>query len=233
MNGTNSFQNADGDKKMSYIYIILTISLLFVCGIGQNCDAYDNDYTHPFVNRRAAKESKTDSVLRNSLDFPNGIISEVNGKSIQEWIADGGKNEGEPSWRCLRHFHDPLKDWNEAGLFSSYRSSILWAQTPEAGNAYGLDNEYSWQIAKAYYYQALLTRAEEYYAKTFRSFCGRLKDIDTLRRDVWSKWLSERTRLYAKKMGPDCDSGIGSSGSSRHYSEVWTVLRKGCGCRDR
>jgi hypothetical protein len=79
-----------------------------------------------------------------------------------------------PEARCLRHFHDPLKDWDEAGLLSGvislYRSSIYWAQqNPETVNSYGFDNEYSWQFAKEYYYQALLTGSEEYYIKTFRA----------------------------------------------------------------
>jgi hypothetical protein len=217
---------------MRSTFKILTFSLLLICGIGQSCHAYDNIKTHQYINSRAveADVSETDSILKNTLGFSNGIESIVYGMSIQFWFAHGGRMEDEPEARCLRHFHDPLKDWNEAGLLSGLlslklnRSSIVWAQAS--------DNEYSWQFAKEYYYQALLNGSEESWVKTFRSFCGRLKDIDTLRRDVSSKWLSERTRLYAKKMGPDCDRGIGFGGSSEYDSQVWTVLRKGSGCRD-
>ena len=148
---------------MRTIFKIITISLLFVISIGQDCGAYDHEYTHPYINSRAveADVSKTDSILKKSLGFLNGIESEVNGESINYWIAYGGTMEDEPERRCFNHFHDPLKDWNNAGLFSLNRSSIIWAQAS--------DNDFSWQLAKEYYYHALLTGSEESWAKTFRA----------------------------------------------------------------
>jgi hypothetical protein len=154
---------------MSKTFKIMTISFLFFCGISQNCEAYDNDNTHKYLNLRALEESKADSILKDSLGISEGINKKVGGKEIWKCIRDGGREEDEPNWRCLRHFHDPLKDWNDAGLSSSYRSSIYWAQTPEAGNSYGLYNVYSWRLANDYYYQALTTGSEEYYAITFRA----------------------------------------------------------------
>jgi hypothetical protein len=61
------------------------------------------------------------------------------------------------------------EEWDEAGLLSSYNSMIYWAQTPDPGNAYELYNEYSWWSAKEYYYQSLITRSEESFARTFRA----------------------------------------------------------------
>jgi hypothetical protein len=36
------------------------------------------------------------------------LIRFIGDKEIWRWIRDGGKEEDEPEWRCLRHFHDPL-----------------------------------------------------------------------------------------------------------------------------
>ena len=35
-------------------------------------------------------------------------------KSPQELIAKGGMEEDSPVWRCVNHFHDPLKPWDKA-----------------------------------------------------------------------------------------------------------------------
>ncbi len=101
----------------------------------------------------------------------------MNDKEIWQWIRDGGKEEDEPNWRCLRHFHDPLNvSWSSAGLnkvsMPLYDSMIYWAQTPEPSdpeNTSDFFNQYSWAMARKYFYEALLGGSEEQYAKTFRS----------------------------------------------------------------
>jgi hypothetical protein len=86
------------------------------------------------------------------------------------WIRDGGKEEDEPEWRCPRHFHDPLNaSWDDRRFVVPPISHDLLGASPDPGNDYDLYNEYSWLLAREYYYQALLTGSEEQYAKTFRS----------------------------------------------------------------
>ena len=149
---------------------LLIFSVLFIIIYRDNSIAYDNTFTHRYINEQVVKErTLVDIVLKNSLGFDKGIYTKIDGKEIWKWIRDGGFEEDEPNWRCLRHFHDPLKNWSDAGLFSQYESMIYWAQTPESSNSYALYNEYSWQLAKEYYLQALLTGSEKDYAKTFRA----------------------------------------------------------------
>jgi hypothetical protein len=146
---------------------IMTLSLISIL-INQAADAYDNQITHRYINLKASEQINFDNALKVSLGFSNGTANKVNGKTIQEWIVKGGEQEDEPEWRCLRHFHDPLRSWDNAGLLSLFDSMIYWAQAPYSEND-DSNNKYSWQWAKEYYHKALLTGSEEYYAKTFRS----------------------------------------------------------------
>ncbi len=142
--------------------------------------AYDNTDTHPSINRTALDESKVDKVLKNSLGFKNGKEKKFENKNVSQWIALGGFEEDEPKKRCFRHFHDPLKNWAEAGFdptknlidsdFDSFfESMIYWAQAPEPDSPNVLANEYTWQLARQYYQNALLEGSEKNYAMTFRS----------------------------------------------------------------
>jgi len=149
---------------------LMVFSAICIAIFHHDSEAYDNDFTHKYINVKAIKEkSDVDTVLMTSLGFDGGIYLEIGGKPIWEWVSDGGFEEDEPEWRCIRHFHDPMKPWDEAGLFPGYRSMIYWAQTPDPSNNYEIFNEYSLVKAKSYYHQALLTGSEEKYAKTFRS----------------------------------------------------------------
>ena len=98
--------------------------------------AYDGE-VHSKINEAAVRSSQLDSVLSNQIGIDNGIDAELTKgsqkKEIWEWIAFGGEAEdyGMPwdipflSTRAFNHFHDPLKDWYNAGLDSivdvSYR----------------------------------------------------------------------------------------------------------------
>lgn len=64
---------------MRIILKIMFFSHLFVFDIGQNCNAYDVEHTHQYINLRAADESKADSIIENSLGFPGGTDYELNG----------------------------------------------------------------------------------------------------------------------------------------------------------
>ena len=101
----------------------------------QNCSAYDNNYSHKYINVKAVENSGIDGILMDSIGFIKGKDEKISGKEIWEWVRDGGFEEDEPEWRCLRHFHDPIRNWDDAGLLSQYTSMIYWAQTPEPNNS--------------------------------------------------------------------------------------------------
>ena len=152
-----------------FILKLMALSIFYTFIFNQYCGAYDNEHTHKFINIEAVEKSNTDAVLKGALGFVKGKNEKLAGKEIWEWIRDGGYEEDEPEWRCLRHFHDPIKSFDDAGLLSQYTSMIYWAQTSEPNNSYELYNEYSWILARKYYHQALLTGSEEKIAKTFRA----------------------------------------------------------------
>ena len=120
-----------------------------------------------------------ETVLRRSLGFPDGRLTTLrsNGESlrIQEWVGRGGEREDD-LLRFLRHFHDPLKPWDTAGLdfvVDRHDSSVRWMQEPRQGD---LDTGgfWSWRDARRLYYQALVesnppTAREMLWADVFRA----------------------------------------------------------------
>ena len=117
-----------------------------------------NTDTHRLVNQRAVETSAAfDEYLRSKAGFPGGRETKLRARTIREWIEEGGIREDDVL-RFLRHFHDPLKPWEIAGLdFSVDRhdSSVRWMQEPNQG---GLDTGgfWSWRDARRLYYQALV-----------------------------------------------------------------------------
>ena len=148
---------------MKYLFYMIVMVLVQICS-AFHAIAYDNKLTHRYINEMAVKDNvKINNHLKTVLGMNDGIDTIIGKKTILEWISDGGEKEDEPNERCLAHFHDPLmQDWDRAGLFENYSSMIHWAQMPKVSS-----NQYSWESAKEYYYQALTTGLEEYYAKTF------------------------------------------------------------------
>jgi hypothetical protein len=153
------------------IFRLMAVLILYVSIFNQNCIAYNNIHTHRYINVKAVEKSKEfNAVLEEYIGFFKGKEEKIGDKEIWEWIREGGYEEDDPEWRCLRHFHDPLNtNWDDAGLLSLYKSMIYWTQTPDSGNDNDLYNEYSWILARGYYHKALLTGSEKQYAKTFRS----------------------------------------------------------------
>jgi hypothetical protein len=156
---------------------LLVFSFLCMTFFHQNIEAYDNEIAHRHINENAISgDSFVRTFLRTTLRFNKDINQKIGEKRIWEIISDGGYEEDEPGYRPLRHFHDPLKPWDEAGFLSQFTSMIFWAQTPEPDNDYELYNEYSWWGARNAYRNALLSGSEEEYALTFRSL-GQLMHI--------------------------------------------------------
>ena len=128
--------------------------------------AYDDKYVHPLINHYAAlrtEGSNVDAFVRQALGFPLGIEKTLLlGKSILEWIKDGGTKEDQPP-QWLHHFHDPLKAWWHAGLKDGLFgvSSVYWAQGDTI-------DERTWHELRGLYYLALLEGKEAYWMRTFR-----------------------------------------------------------------
>ena len=146
--------------------VLLMISLSFdIHGIW----AYDNEYTHKYINEMATEKSQIENYLKTSLGINKGIYEEINGQYIWQWIRDGGFEEDEPELRCVQHFHNPIEAWEAAGLSSFFQSMVYWAQTPEPEDLTIFSNKYSWQMARIYYNNALLEGSKEDLAIMFRS----------------------------------------------------------------
>jgi hypothetical protein len=88
---------------------------------------------------------------------PKPVFPAITQDRVRDWIRDGAANEDTPVTRSFYHFHDPLKPWNKAGLSAmglSWKSSILWSQTPLG------QQSYSWKNARQYYYEAMSARSD-------------------------------------------------------------------------
>jgi len=101
---------------------------------------------------------------------PSPVHPAITKDRVRGWILDGAADEDKPVTRSFYHFHDPLMPWDKAGLSLaglSWKSSILWSQTPPK------QQSYSWKNAREYYYRALsaATDAErlQAYAQVFQA----------------------------------------------------------------
>ena len=120
-----------------------------------------NRSTHRLVNRQAAQAStQFTEYLSRSLGFSGGLSTSLRhaGReaTIQEWIEEGGDREDD-LLRSLRHFHDPLKPWDSAGLdlgVARYASSVRWMQQAEQ-RGLSAGGSWAWRDARRLYHQAL------------------------------------------------------------------------------
>ncbi|MBI5676508.1 MAG: hypothetical protein HZC48_11925 [Nitrospirae bacterium] len=151
--------------------------------------------THRAINENVStnmlNDFSLDSYLKNQLGFTNGINKELKydkTRKVWEWLSDGGEYEDKPPRtlpyvRSVNHFHNPLKAWNEAGLYDVFqgKSSVVWAQDQSSATIAN-GGDWSWVKARENFHIALTgkdfngnvvasTQAEKeaYFAKTFRA----------------------------------------------------------------
>ncbi|OGK96538.1 MAG: hypothetical protein A3I14_08970 [Candidatus Rokubacteria bacterium RIFCSPLOWO2_02_FULL_73_56] len=146
--------------------------------------------THRLINEQAGQTEELASVLIEDLKLARGIDTVLDGLSAVRWLGVGGIREDDGSLvalvrgttRYLRHFHDPLEPWDNAGLrlvrLVRQDSSIRWMQRDtQEGEAPGTGN-WAWQDARRYYRDALVgdapggstaTAREQALARTFRA----------------------------------------------------------------
>jgi hypothetical protein len=154
------------------------------------------------VNEEAARLSDLDSTLRTQFGFSQGLRQTFHGKDVLIWLREGGIREDDPA-RFLRHFHDPLKPWADAGLmfFGQFQSSIHWMQRPTAcDDATWRDGkDWTWSAARCYFRHALTEASagdrDLAWAHTFRAV-GQLMHL------VVDASVPEHTRNDPHPLGP-------------------------------
>ncbi len=130
-----------------------------------------NEPTHELVNQEAARYSEFHDLLGRRLGFLRGFQEPLRGQEVIEWLRAGGRRE-DGGLRFLRHFHDPLRPWDTAGLQTpvAVESSIRWMQQAQ--------QEWAWQNARDRYYAGLTAKVadgethrqrEHVFADTFRA----------------------------------------------------------------
>jgi hypothetical protein len=146
------------DQRFRFVFVAALSGLATTTVLALNTD------THRLVNQRAVEASATfDEYLRSKAGFPGGSETKLHARTIREWIEEGGIREDD-FLRFLRHFHDPLKPWDTAGLdfvIDRHDSSVRWMQERNQG---GLDTSgfWSWHDARRLYYQALVEPDAKY-----------------------------------------------------------------------
>ncbi len=157
---------------------IILFILLFL-GIDINCVFSYNDKVHQKINENASNiiNSTLNDVLTEKLTISQGIKKKLKkGKieqTITEWISFGGEAEDYGYWpkdspdnsRAFNHFHDPTKEWNNAGLDNVINNLYLvnYLRYPVSAILWGLDSgrqdfiwnfsgDWSWGNAKELYY---------------------------------------------------------------------------------
>lgn len=125
--------------------------------------AYDNKTVHMKINKAAGSQQSLSNYIKGNLGYTDGIGKEFSGNEIIWWLQEGGKSE-DNGIRYLSHFHDPLRSWDQAGLWGN-DSALVWAQRSDQS----MFGTYSWVTARDSFYQALTTGSEAEFATTFRS----------------------------------------------------------------
>lgn len=167
--------------------------------------SWDDKVTHKEISRYAAENSAVkiaqDDYLKR-LGFKKGLEEtlqwETTTDRIKEWIAKGGELEDAGNKvdlllkraRSYNHFHNPLKQWDQAGLNDYYlvtkpyppfitkfsmtgESALLWAQDWNYQGKYTtLEGDQTWGKSKALYLKALTSKRDDerqaYFAQTFK-----------------------------------------------------------------
>src|SRR5258707_6135638 len=101
-----------------------------ICLLPIHVESYEIG-THEDMVSAAARRSASDGVLKDDLGLGPGLLAKVRGKTLEDWLIQGGTNEDDFP-RFLNHFHNPLATtWSQAGVRGSVRPApILWGPNP-------------------------------------------------------------------------------------------------------
>lgn len=109
-------------------FIILLITIFYVAWNSVVAIAFNDDVTHPEISIKALEKSKTTSnfYFEENLLMRDGIITDINGQLITEWLQYGAKMEDDPMCRASNHFHNPYLDWTASGLSDTLPMVNWW-----------------------------------------------------------------------------------------------------------
>ncbi len=137
------------------------------------------------IAARTINKFSLNDYLNNQLGFTEGINDFLQNDSethrVYKWLGIGGFREDEPesplryatnTARNNRHFHDPLENWDNAGLHTvvfTAQSSLMWSQNQNQD----VGGNWSWHDARDYFYKGLISTSnpakDSFFAKTFRA----------------------------------------------------------------
>ncbi len=109
--------------------------------------------THDRLASEATRASSADRALKAEVQLQEGTEYGIAGRTLSEWVSVGAKDE-DTELRYLNHFHNPLREWFDAGFRVGIQlgfSSILWAQDRTS--------QWSWADARDDYRRALTAPA--------------------------------------------------------------------------
>jgi len=117
--------------------------------------------SHRAFSEKAVRSSNLDGFLRSELNIAGGIDQFFDGRRVFEWVQEGSEREDD-SGRFCNHFHNPLLDWNQAGLQiapnpvcpTTNTSSVLWGQRPDLQSS-NESEQFAWQNARQRYFDGL------------------------------------------------------------------------------
>lgn len=184
------------------LFLFIFISMVFLwASFGYSLQEETHKAINEYIADNSVNEFSLNNYLLNSLGFKTGQKEKIIGRnaegtdvelSVFEWLGYGGVQEDRPGeWydylpvfgkptRSVNHFHNPLKEWKDAGLNDIFtgQSQVRWAQNPNQD----VGGKWSWLDAREYFYIALTgvdfsgntqaleqSEKEEYFTKTFRA----------------------------------------------------------------
>lgn len=124
-----------------------------------NAAAYEPQ-THAAIGARAVTVSNLDRLLKDQFSLLAGADRPLQSTSGQvrlfrDWVSNGCATEDEPARRAINHFHNPLRNWPQAGLnvagVQPGQSSVYWQQN---GNQ-SPGGTWSWPFARGRFYDFL------------------------------------------------------------------------------
>lgn len=185
-------------KKIYFLKFSLLVFIIFT--FYKPVLAWDDKITHKDLSKYAAdlsilrlcnNDQDQNCNYLKTLGLNKGLLEiiEWNGNStikkgkVEDWLREGEELEDASSFgfpilpssttRSFNHFHNPLKDWTQAGLNDLWtgESSLLWAQDRTSQQNI-VEGDQTWQQAKYYFYLSLMSTTnllrQENFAKMFR-----------------------------------------------------------------
>jgi hypothetical protein len=185
------------------ILLTITILALLSCVCIESVLSFSGA-THRILSDYAASNSvlNKENYLVDYLGFQNGLQEPLKWKdksqTVSLWMQDGSELEDEGLLRFFNHFHNPLKEWANAGL-NDYliipilpylyphhvtgKSAAVWALDGAAQNN-SPGGDWSWQKTRDLYYEALTAATDEerqqYFAMTFRGLGHQMHLIEDM-----------------------------------------------------